>query len=163
MVASMALTRAGRLADPKVALLRSVPGLGGIRGRDLASLASLFDEVRFDAGELVVREGEPGRELFILVEGKAAVSVGDHALALLGPGEFVGEMTLLERAPRSATVRALTPVRALVAGTSAFGALLAHPDVIRGMAAALARRLRASQGSPWCWPGDRSRDAVAPG
>ena len=74
--------------------------------------------------------------------------MGDQPLGTLGPGEFVGEMSLFDAAPRSATVTALTRVEALVAGTQGFATLLNDAAVLRRLAASLARRLRASQGSP---------------
>jgi len=143
----MLITRATR-HDPKLDVLRDAFGFAGARLRDLQALARLFDEVQVDAGERLVREGEPGRELFLIVDGQVAVTVHDQPLATVGPGEFVGEMTLFERGPRSAMVTALTPVRTLVAGTQSFATLLNDAAVLRRLAAILARRLRASQGSP---------------
>jgi|SRR6266542_1980669 len=143
----MLMTRATK-ADPKIAVLRNLFGFSGPRDRELLALASLFDEVRLQPGERLIREGEPGREVFLIIDGQAAVSLHDQPLGTVGPGEFVGEMTLFERAPRSATVTALTPVRTLVAGAQSFGTLLNDPTVLRRLAATLARRLRASQGSP---------------
>lgn len=145
------MSRSTKALDGKAASLQSVLGLTGLRARDLELLASLFDELHLDAGEALLREGQPATELFLIVDGEAAVSLGDHALATLGPGEFVGEMTLFDRAPCSATVTALTPMRTLVAGAQSFGALLDHPAVLRRLAATLARRLRTAQGSPAAW------------
>ena len=90
------------------------------------------------------------------------MSLREEALATIGAGELVGEMSLLEPAPSSATVTALTPVRALVAGARSFGALLGHPEVMRLLALTLARRLRASQGSPARWQQGRSGMSPAP-
>jgi len=134
--------------DPKLALLRDAFGFAGAPLRELQTLATYFDEVRVEPGERLTYEGEPGRELFLIVDGEAAVSVGSEAVGTVGPGEFVGEMTLFDRAPRAATVTALTPVRTLVAGAQSFTALLNDAAVLRRLAATLARRLRASQGSP---------------
>ena len=136
------LTTRGPKTDPKLAALRDAFGFAG------APLATLFDEVLLAPGERIVGEGEPGRELFLILDGEAAVTVHDQAVATVGPGEFVGEMTLFERAPRSATVTALTPMRTLVAGAQSFAALLNDAAVLRRLAATLARRLRTSQGSP---------------
>jgi CRP-like cAMP-binding protein len=160
--AGMALSRAAKSLDPKVTFLRSLPAFSGLRDRDIVSLSSLFDEVRMEAGERLVREGEPGHELFLLADGLALVSLREEALATIGAGELVGEMSLLEPAPSSATVTALTPVRALVAGARSFGALLGHPEVMRLLALTLARRLRASQGSPARWQQGRSGMSPAP-
>ena len=140
-----------QMADPKVGILRSVPTLSGLANRELASLASHFDDVQVDAGERLIREGEPGREIFLVVEGEAVVSLRDDALATVGPGEFVGEMTVFERVPRSATVTALTPMRVLVAGVRSFDVLRCHPALLRHLATTVARRLRAAQGSPGDW------------
>jgi CRP-like cAMP-binding protein len=136
--------RTAKTDDPKVAFLQSVPGLSGVRHRDLASLALLFDELRLNAGDLLIREGRPGRELFLIVEGEALVSLRDHALATVGPGELLGEMALFGRAPTSATVSALTPLHVLVAGPESFSALLSHPAMLRRLATTLAHRLRAA-------------------
>jgi len=128
--------------DPKLAALRDAFGFAG------APIAALFDEVWIESGERLINEGETGRELFLVLDGEAAVTVDDQAVATVGPGEFLGEMTLFERAPRSATVTALTPMRTLVAGAQSFATLLNDAAVLRRLAATLARRLRASQGSP---------------
>ena len=146
--------------DPKVALLRSVPGLAGAGVRELCSLAALFDEAVVDEGELLAREGEPGRKLFLIVEGEVLVSLRGEAIATVGAGEFVGEMTLFERAPRAATLTALTPTRVLVAGSGSFGALLNQPAVLRRLAATLASRLRAAQASPAGWAEPVRRSAA---
>src|SRR5437763_728894 len=148
----MFLSRTAKAVDPKVSLLQAVPGLSALHQRELADLARHFDDLDIDAGHQLIREGEPGRELFLIVDGQAVVSLRDQVLATVGPGEFVGEMTLFERLPRSASVTALTPMRVLIAGAPAFDALRTHPAVLRRIATTLAQRLRASQGSPDQWP-----------
>ena len=158
----MLVSRALKSVDPKVAFLRSLPGLAGIRDRDLVALASLFDEARVDAGRVLIREGASGREMFLVVEGQAAVTLRGDFIATVGPGEFVGEMAVFERAPRSATVTALTPMRLLVAGSQSFGTLLAHPAMLRRLATTLARRLRVVQGSPEEWSEDPRMNVAVP-
>jgi CRP/FNR family transcriptional regulator, cyclic AMP receptor protein len=138
-------------SDPKVALLRAALGLRGAADREVLALASLFDEAFLDEGEILIREGEPGRELFLILEGEVAVSLRDDIIAVIGPGQVVGEMSLFQRAPSSATVMALTPVRTLVAGTQSFATLLNDPIVLRHLATTLAERLREAQGSPPGW------------
>ncbi|MCU1448134.1 MAG: cyclic nucleotide-binding protein [Acidimicrobiales bacterium] len=146
----MRISRAIR-SDPKAAVLRSVLGLRGASERDVLVLASLFDEASLDEGEILIREGEPGREVFLILEGQVAVSLRHDTIATIGPGQFVGEMSLFQRAPRSATVMALTPIRTLVAGTRSFATLLNDPVMLRRLATTLAQRLRAAQGSPPDW------------
>ena len=134
--------------DPKVAVLRESFGLSGTRQRDLSALATLFDEVRIAPGERLVSEGEAGSELFLIVTGEAAVTSGGEMVATVGPGQLVGEVSLVDQGPRSATVTALTPMETLVAGAESFATLLTDAAVVRRLAVALAHRLRASQGSP---------------
>ena len=147
----MTITRFAKHVDAKAARLRSTLELSGASDREIVALASLFDEVDLGPGEVVMREGDLGRELFLIVDGEVAVSLEDRALATIGAGEFVGEMTLFERAPRSATVTTLTPVRAFVAGAPSFATLLNDPVVLRKLGSSLARRLRSTQGSPQRW------------
>jgi CRP-like cAMP-binding protein len=143
----MLLTRFPK-TDPKTVVLRDAFGFTGARPRDLQALATLFDEVRVEAGEPLTNEGETGRELFLIVAGHAAVSVNGQPLGTVGPGEFVGEMSLFDRGPRSTTVTALTRMETLVTGAQGFATLLNDATVLRRLAATLARRLRASQSSP---------------
>jgi CRP-like cAMP-binding protein len=147
----MTITRFAKHVDDKAARLRSALGLSGASDRELLELSSLFDEVDVGPGEVLMREGAPGRELFLIVDGEVAVSLDEQALATIGAGEFVGEMTLFERAPRSATVTTLTRVRAFVAGAPSFATLLNNPVVLRKLGSSLAGRLRAMQGSPNEW------------
>lgn len=134
--------------DPKLAVLRDSFGLSGLREPHLLALATLFDQLRVEPGEQLIREGEAGRELFLIVAGQVAVSVHGEAVGTVGPGEVVGEMSMFEHAPRSATVTALTPVDTLVVGAPGFATLLNDATVLRRLATTLARRLRVSQGSP---------------
>src|SRR3989442_1594873 len=88
--AGMALSRAAKSLDPKVTFLRSLPAFSGLRDRDIVSLSSLFDEVRIEAGERLVRGGEPGHELFLLPDGLALPSLREEALATIGGGGVGG-------------------------------------------------------------------------
>src|SRR3954451_23479386 len=127
----MSITRSAKFVDPKAALIRSTLGLNGSSNQELLQLSALFDEVELPAGDVLMREGEPGREVFLIVNGEVGVSVGEHVIGTVGAGEFVGEMVLFERAPRSATVTALTPLRTLVAGGQSLATLLNDPVVLR--------------------------------
>ena len=136
------------IEDPKVSVLRRVPALRGYGRRELARLAVLFDQVEFAEGDLLIREGRPGAETFLLVDGQASVSVGGRHVGRAGPGEFVGEMALLDRGARSATVTAETSVKALALDPAAFASLLNEPAVTRRIAAVIARRLRELERAP---------------
>ncbi|MCK1653068.1 Crp/Fnr family transcriptional regulator [Bradyrhizobium sp. 149] len=96
------------------AFLLATPFFGGIPDQSLDLLISMLVECRFDAGATVVTEGEPGRSLFIVKSGRLAVSKRANAgsvipISVLEPGDFFGEMTLIEMQNRSATVIAESP------------------------------------------------------
>ena len=79
-----------------------------------AELASWFDSRSFDAGAVLVDEGSAGYSFFVMAEGSAVVTAGETTIRELGPGDFFGEIAILERRRRSATVTATTPSRLLV-------------------------------------------------
>jgi len=136
-----------RPAEDKIAALRILPELEGCDRRELAVIAGLLDLVDLPPGHTLVREGAAATEVFIVVSGIARVSVRGTPVAKLGPGEFVGEMSLLDLGPRSATVTAETPMRVLATDPRRFAALVEHPGVAKTIARAIARRLRLATGS----------------
>lgn len=137
-----------RKQDPKVALLKTVPALAGQPDKELAQMAPFIDEAAVQAGHVLMREGTPGREAFLVVEGRADISIGGTSVAQVGPGELVGEMALLDHSPRSATVTALTPMKLLVMDPGSFASIARQPTAGWRMAADLAARLRRLEGAP---------------
>jgi CRP-like cAMP-binding protein len=111
------------------AALRALAPLRDYPDAELAVLAAAAVELRVAPGATLCREGEPGRSCFLLVSGEAevlrATAEGDRALATLGPGAFVGQIALVDRGPRSATVRALAACVTLELSRDAFEQLLA--------------------------------------
>jgi cAMP-dependent protein kinase regulator len=126
----------------RIELLRQLPMFAHYPDEDLASIDALVDEVLVPAGSTLTTEGQPGREAFIVVSGEAEIRVGDQALGTATAGELVGEMSLLDNQPRSATVTALTPLRVLVIDPRQFGTLLQDPRTARWLATSLSQRLR---------------------
>ena len=102
------------------ARLERIPLFAGLSRKERRSVAQRADEVDIDAGREIVREGEFAYEFFAIEEGTAEVKRGEQHLAELGPGDFFGEMGLIEKAPRNATVIARSPVTAVVMTGSAF-------------------------------------------
>lgn len=96
------------------AQLKDVPFFGGLSKRELATVAQLTDEVDVEAGHVLVREGDSGHEFFVIIDGTAEVLRNDAPIAELGPGEFFGEMALLDEDRRTATVRAISAMKVLV-------------------------------------------------
>jgi CRP-like cAMP-binding protein len=130
----------------KERLIGSVSLFSSCTPAQIREIASLADEVSVEAGTVLVREGRPGLEFFAIAAGEASVTVDGREVAVLGPGSFFGEMALLDRGPRSATVTASTQMHLLVLEPRSFTALLEEaPPVSERIGAALARRIRAAE------------------
>jgi CRP-like cAMP-binding protein len=116
--------------------------------RELARIASLVEEIDAPEGKLIVRQGEPGRECFVITDGKARATIRGKGSTVLGPGSFFGEMSLLDQGPRTATVKAETDMRLLVLGSREFSSLVNDvPTVAVRMMRGLAERLREAERS----------------
>ena len=128
--------------NAKVDLIKAVPLFEECSKRDLNEIAGIADEIDLREGKELTKEGKQGREFFILIEGEADVKKGSRRINRLGPGDFFGEISLVTRRPRTATVTATTPVRALVITDRSFRTLLEHQPEIQGkVMSALAARL----------------------
>jgi CRP-like cAMP-binding protein len=131
--------------DAKVKLISRVPLFDGCSGREFAQVAAIAQQIDVPEGTVMIREGEPGRDFFALVEGSVDVRKGKRRIATLGPGDFVGEIALLTDAPRTATVRATSPVSALRMTRQGFSTLLDASPRMRGkVLKTLADRLASS-------------------
>ena len=127
----------------KVKLLQRVALFEGLSSRQLAQVARLVDEVNVAAGKRLAMAGQTGRELFVIVEGRALARTPRGRTVQLGPGQFFGEMSLLDGGPRSATVEASTPMRLLVIGYREFWQLLDEsPLIAKQIMRVLSNRLR---------------------
>jgi len=128
--------------DAKLELLRGVPLFANCSKSDLRRIALLADEVDFDAGKTLIREGTRGREFFVVVEGALRVTRDGKKLGDLGAGAFVGEMALVADVPRTATVTASSPVRLLVLTKRGFLDLLTQsPSIATRVLQSLGERL----------------------
>ena len=114
----------------KVDLIARVPLFGGLSKRELGQVASIADEIDLPADKVLIREGERGREFFVLLEGEAEVTRKGKKLATRRAGEFFGEIALVSNLPRIATVKTRKPVRALVIRDIEFRALLQRAPAI---------------------------------
>jgi CRP-like cAMP-binding protein len=133
----------GRARDPKVERLSQVQLFSACSKRDLSRIAVLAEEIEVPAGRVLVRQGDPGREAFVIADGRAKATIRGKRSAKLGPGDCFGEMALLHSAPRSATVTAESDMRLLVLGSRQFSELIESVPVVgRRVLAALAERLR---------------------
>lgn len=121
----------------------------GVSAASLDDLAAHARRLSLAPGQTLMREGDEGDDVLLVTEGEASVTVGGMLIGTIGPGDCVGEMSLLDNAPRSATVRSVAPLRALVIPAARFRALLeAEPGVNLRLTATLTARLRSAQ-SGW--------------
>ena len=131
-----------------LALLKSVPLFEGLSKRELESIRSVAKEIHFDEGHDIVEEGATGVGFHLLLEGEAHVLIGGRKRATLRPGDYFGEMSLLDGGPRSATVRTSTPVRTLALTSWAFLPLLEKsPKIAKKLLVEMSKRLRAIERS----------------
>ncbi|HEV8338635.1 MAG TPA: cyclic nucleotide-binding domain-containing protein [bacterium] len=136
-----------RARPDKIALLQRVPLFDGLSQKQLAQISRLADDVEVPAGKRLATAGHVGREMFIIVKGEATVRTRQKRAIRLGPGDFVGEMSLLDGGLRSADVEAVTPMRLLVVSFRDFWSLLdAAPSLSRKIMQTLSRRLRDAEG-----------------
>jgi CRP-like cAMP-binding protein len=125
-------------------LLRSVWLFERCTAKELQAIARLTTPMLVDAGRVLASEGSTGGEFFVIVEGRAEASIRGTPVAELKPGDFFGEMALLDHGPRVATVVATEPMLLLVLSGREFDALVekAIPSVSRRMLMVLGERLR---------------------
>lgn len=134
--------------DP-LAMLGSVSLFEGLSKKELGAILRQSKGITFPAGKTIVKEGESGVGFHLIVEGTAKVSVRGRTRATLRRGDFFGELSLIDRGRRTATVKAETPVRTLSLASWEFLPLLdKNPPIARKILVEVCRRLRAVERSP---------------
>jgi CRP-like cAMP-binding protein len=127
----------------KVLFLKSIELFSQIPGEDLAAVALIATEERRETGDEIFTEGESGDALFLVIEGMVRVHKGERVIADLGARECFGEMAVLDAAPRSAGVTALSDVTLLKIAREDFQEVMSEkPEIAQGIIAVLTRRLR---------------------
>ena len=127
----------------KVELLRKVSLFNQLSQRQLNAVAKHADEIERRAGAVLAKQGAQGLEAIIIVDGRARVEADGKAIAELGPGDVVGEMSVIDGKPRSATVIAQTPMNLLVLHRRDFVFLLETvPGLPRKLLVTLCERVR---------------------
>jgi CRP/FNR family transcriptional regulator, cyclic AMP receptor protein len=127
-------------------LMRAVSLFAGLLPSELDRVALVMNPLDVAAGEVVCREGEPGHEFYVIADGEAAIERSGQTVAKLSSGDYFGELALLDRGPRSATVRALTEARLYVLHEPSFAAVLNEvPALAQKLLAAMAARLREAE------------------
>ncbi len=129
--------------DTKANALGRCPFFAGLSRNELLEVAKVTEDLEVEEGKALTREGQSGSEFFVIVDGEVAVTKDGTEIRTLGPGDFFGEIALLEDTPRTATVIAKTPLRFFVLTRQAFRSLLAHqPELEEKVTKALEERLR---------------------
>ena len=118
-------------ADAKMEILKRVSLFSSMSRKDLESVGRLADEVDVPAGKTLLRQGDHGNEMYVIASGSVRVERNGKEIATLGPGQAVGEMSLLSEGPRLATVTTVEPTTAFVLGHREFHTLLADSAELR--------------------------------
>ena len=128
--------------------LRTVPLFQGMTDRALEAVADLGREVSLTDGQAMLREGDDGDAFYVVTDGRLAVSQGGRQIAELGPGDFLGEISLIDGRPRTATATAVGAVDAVCIDRAAFLELVDTYGAVRlGILMALTDRIRRDAGS----------------
>jgi len=125
------------------AMLQNVPIFSGMSKKELKTMAHSFVERSYDTGKVIEREGEKGVSFYLIVDGSVDVRKGEKSIAKLSKGQFFGELSLLDKQPRSASIEALEPTRCLIMTSWVWsGFLETQPKLAVPVMRELARRLR---------------------
>lgn len=137
---------AGRVPARVIDMLKAVPLFSECTQRELRRIANLGTMIDVQEGSELTKQGTVGREFFLLIEGAAGCFIDAKRVATFGPGDFFGEMALLDRGPRRATVVVEASGRALVLDGREFSRLLDEaPSIARRMLTVLAQRARQNE------------------
>ncbi|HEX3333398.1 MAG TPA: cyclic nucleotide-binding domain-containing protein [Acidimicrobiales bacterium] len=122
--------------------LHGVPWFAACTEEQLAAVARQAERLHIDEGEVILREGRLGRELFVILEGSVVVTRAGRVVNQWGAGDYFGELAAIEAAPRSATVTATTDLEVLIVGPREFDAMMDIPGVRNALLVGMARRIR---------------------
>lgn len=132
-----------RMADQQLDMIGRVPLFQGLNGKHLRSITEKGRRVSFETGEKIVRKGEPGDGLYLILKGDVEVRSGNRVLATIGKDNFFGEIALLDKKPRSADIVAVSPTTCLLITANSFERTIQkEPKIVFGIMKELSRRLR---------------------
>jgi CRP-like cAMP-binding protein len=132
-----------RRKDQYLEHLANVPLFSACSKKELQTIARASDDVEVPSGKVLVEEGKPGHEFFLILDGNASVKRGKREIAKLGPGQYFGELALLDRGPRSASVVAKSDMDVLVLGQREFAGVIDEvPTLAHKLLTSMAQRLR---------------------
>lgn len=125
------------------AFLAKVPLFANCTPSEIEAIASVAQAHAFETGQIIVTQGTPGQAFYMILSGRVEIVREGASLGFFGPGDFFGEMSLLDQAPRSATIHAVEPTSCLMLSSWDFKAIRAqHPSIAEKLLEVLSRRLR---------------------
>jgi CRP-like cAMP-binding protein len=131
--------------DALADLFQQIPLFAGCTKKDLKLVLSQAERVNVRPGQVLISEGQTGREFFMVLDGTATVSRRGRKVTTLGPGQSFGELALLDPAPRNATVTASTDMELVVLGQREFAKVVdATPGFARSLLSGMAQRVNAA-------------------
>jgi len=123
--------------------LSRVPIFANCTPDEISAISAVAQESGFQPGQIIVTQGTPGQAFYLILDGQVEIFRDGQSLGTFGPGDFFGEMSLLDQAPRSATIKALEATNCLMLSSWDFKALLeSHPSIAVKLLEVLSRRLR---------------------
>jgi CRP-like cAMP-binding protein len=122
--------------------LQGVPWFTACTEEQLVEMTRLAERLHIQAGEVIVREGRLGRELFVILDGTATVTRNGRVVNILRTGDYFGELAAIEAVPRSATVHASTDLDVLIVGPREFEAMMEVPGFRNALFSGMSRRIR---------------------
>lgn len=123
--------------------LARVPIFANCTADEIVAIAAVAQGSSFQPGQIIVTQGTPGQAFYLIISGRVEILRDGKSLGAFGPGDFFGEMSLLDQAPRSATIRAIDPTDCMMLSSWDFKGLLEkHPSIAIKLLEVLSRRLR---------------------
>jgi CRP/FNR family transcriptional regulator, cyclic AMP receptor protein len=122
--------------------LQGVPWFAACTEEQLSEMARIAERLSVHSGEVILREGRLGRELFVILEGTATVTRAGRVVNILHAGDYFGELAAIEALPRSATVHATTDLDVLIVGPREFETMMDIPGFRNALLAGMSRRIR---------------------
>lgn len=120
-----------------------VPIFGSCTADEIKAITGVAQESHFEPGQIIVTQGTPGQAFYLVLAGRVEILRDNKSLGAFGPGDFFGEMSLLDQAPRSATIRAIDATDCIMLSSWDFKSLLEHyPSIAVKLLEVLSRRLR---------------------
>ncbi len=139
------MTTRGKARDPVIEMLEKASIWSGLDKKDLKFIAKLSKERKYETGDVIVKKGEGGVGFYLILEGSVEIRSNGTTLSKFGPGQFFGEMSVIDNQPRSADVVAVEPSKCLILSAWSFNALISeHPKIALKILQEFVRRLRST-------------------